>query len=542
MLLGYHPGRIRALLAQTHAAIDDLAHIDCSEPAAAAARDVIWLTRRNLADLWMPLLHQILASDAMTAWSAAPPPVASVRDEWARTAAWLTIEDSVTRAWSDERLIDAVVAQHGAVPPGDLFDDATKEIARRVASDPSFAERLLAAAGASEALALMVTTAAFGPAFTAEVGRRLLSPAASFGPLPDDHHRLAEATSAVLDQLATWPHIALELLHDPGVRDGLVFRAGLRTDAVREFVAAGLHLAVLDDATALGRSLDALIAFVPLAERTAFPPGVAQGIAASVGTHMRHLGPLLDAGAGSFLDVTGTAPLAVDGDPVTYADLESLYGRVVRDADAQVLLDIGLTDYLVERLRVVPDAATATAASAHPADLGDIIRTRLEPAVKALTLTFGDAATLEQRRIDDLLASRRRLQDRAVAVGFTLAGALPTVRPVTTVLKLAEKLRPDGTTGIDRVPEHDALVTLDGVVAREALRLVVADEQLRAAAGLDVLDDTTWRRLVAAADDPAIDFSNRGALMFQLGVDGADAVLVETFFAAATGTVDATPG
>lgn len=541
-MLGYHPGRVRALLARTHATIEDLGAIDCSEPAAAAARDVIWLTRRNLAELWMPLLHQILECDAMTMWTAPPPPVSSLRDEWARTARWLTIEDSVTRSWSDDRLIDAVVAHTGDGPTGELFDDATREIARRATIDPAFADRLFTAAGDTATLAWMVSRGSFGPAFTAEVARRLLSPAASIGPVAGDRRRHAAATSAVLDRLAAWPAVALELLHDPGVRDGLVFRADLQTDAVREFVAAGLHLAVLADPGALASSLAALSAFVPLAERTAFPPGVAQGIAASVGTHMAHLGPLLDAGASSFLDTGGTAPLTADGRPIGDADLESLYGRVVRDPDAQVLLDIGLTDLLVERLADVPAAASAAAASANPIDLGDIIRLRIEPAVKALTLVFGDAAAAEQRRLDDVLTARRAEQDRVTTVGFTLAGALPATRPVTTVLKLAEKLWPDATGNETRVPEQTVLVTLDGVVAREAIRLVIADDALRAAAGLDVLRDATWRRLNDAAADPTIDFASRGALMLQLGLDGTDAVLVETFLATVTGTVDATPG
>ncbi|NND76505.1 MAG: hypothetical protein HKN44_16025 [Ilumatobacter sp.] len=554
MLVGYHPGRVRALAAQTSAAIDDLGAIDCSEPAAGDARQAIWLARRNLAELWMPLLHRLMSSDAMTAWTAPPPGVESLRVEWAHTSAWLTVTDNETHDWSDDRLIAAVIAHDGSwrsdadgrpVDPftvgDDLFVDAMQEIARRAAADTDFAAQLLADAGATATLGIMVAGGAFDPSFTATVGRRLLGPA-SAPVLPSERQRHAYATSAVLDRLASWPDVALDMLADADVRDGLVRRADLRTDAVREFVGAGLHLSVLADPTQLQHSLDALTSFVPLSHQAQFPPGLAQGIAAAVGTHMDHLGRLLDAGAGSFFDVDAIGSLDVAGDPVTYADLSSLYGRVVRDPDAQRLLEVGLTDFLEAQLEIVPAAIEKSAAAAHPRDLGDIIRTQVEPVVKALTLVFGDAAAFEQRRIDELLAARRADRNRAIDVGFTLAGALAATRPITTLLKVGEDVRPSAPGGDDRVPENDALARLDGVVAREALRLVVASDELRVAAGLDVVDDDTWRRLTEAADDPSVDFSNRGALMHQLAIDGPDGVLVETFLAEATGTVDATPG
>lgn len=548
MLLGYDPGRVRALATRTAAAIDELAAIDCDLPEAHAAHDAISLTRRNLAELWMPLLDRILASDALIASTTTP--LDRVRAEWTTTADWLTVDESVTRSWTDRRLIDAVIAHDASwrtdetgdplVPAGDLFDDAMREIARRAAFDDGFAEQLLAAAGDTATLGVIVAGASFGPTFTAAVGRRLLGPASSQGLLPDARSRHELATGLVLERLVTWPDVALDLLGDDVVREGLLWREGLPTGAVREFVAAGLHQAVRDDPTELQRSLDVLAGFVPAARRTPFPAGLAQGIAAAVGTHMAHLGPLLDPGAEGFLDVAGTGRLTVGGEPVSDADLVSLYGRVVRDPDAQLLLELGLTDLLVELLADVPPAAAKASGSQYPVALGDLVRTQIEPAVKALRLVFGDAAVHEQRRIEQLLARRTHERDQLLDVGLSLAGMLTVSTPVSALLKVADDLRPSAASRDDGVPDNAVLARLDGVVAREALRLVVADDQLRAAAGLDVLDDENWQRLVAAASDPAVDFANRGTLLAQLAIEGPDELLVDSFFARATGTADAT--
>ena len=551
--VGFQPERIRSLMAHTSTAIVGLASIDGSDPACATLHHLIRLTRRNLEEHWMPLLCDIVSNDAMTTWTPASA-LQGLRDEWTSTAAWLTIQQNETSAWSDRRLIDAVIAHDIAWPSAadgafvdpterhdDLFVDAMREIARRAALDPRFAELLLRDAGHTSTLGLMVTRAPFGPSFSAAVGERLLGPQATSGLLPDERMRHAVVTGEVLEHLSRWPALALEMLGDPNVRAGLVWQADLAVDSVREFVASGLHLAVLSDHDELQRSLDALAGFVPLAHEAPFSPGLAQGIASAVGTHMSHLGPLLDADTDAFLDVDGRGTMDADGRQITSADLASLYGRVVHDPDAQVLLTVGLTDQLEALLDAVPAAVDKASTSASPPPMGDVIRARIEPAVKAITFVFGTAAAVEQDRIDALHAERQRARREAVGVGMTLIGMAPGGKPVTRVLSTARRLLPPAQPP-DAVADGDVLVDLDGVVAREALRLVVSDPDLRASAGLDVVEESTWNRLVTAADDPSIDFSNRGTLMLQLELDDIDAVLVDTFFAMATGTVDATNG
>ena len=52
-------------------AIEDLRSIRSDDPAAAEALRTIRLTRRNLEDLWMPAIVEIIRSDAMLSWTDA---------------------------------------------------------------------------------------------------------------------------------------------------------------------------------------------------------------------------------------------------------------------------------------------------------------------------------------------------------------------------------------------------------------------------------------------------------------------------------------
>ncbi len=70
MHTAYDPDRVRQLSMRTAMAIDALSMIGSTDPAAADALRTVRLLRRNLEDLWMPLLRQIEASRAMISWTA----------------------------------------------------------------------------------------------------------------------------------------------------------------------------------------------------------------------------------------------------------------------------------------------------------------------------------------------------------------------------------------------------------------------------------------------------------------------------------------
>ena len=68
---GYDPQRVRELSHRTIDAIEELRSIRSDDPAAAEALRAIRLTRRNLEDLWIPAIVEIVRSDAMVSWTDA---------------------------------------------------------------------------------------------------------------------------------------------------------------------------------------------------------------------------------------------------------------------------------------------------------------------------------------------------------------------------------------------------------------------------------------------------------------------------------------
>ncbi len=82
MDIGYDPRRVRDLSRRTADAIDGLRSIHSDDPAAAGALRTVKLTRRNLEDLWMPTLLQIVRSDAMESWLVSGPELDPMTTCW----------------------------------------------------------------------------------------------------------------------------------------------------------------------------------------------------------------------------------------------------------------------------------------------------------------------------------------------------------------------------------------------------------------------------------------------------------------------------
>ena len=151
METAYDPARIQLLSTRTAQAVDELASIRCSDPAAADALRAVRLLRINLEDLWLPLLAQIRSSRAMITW------LESTHDRIERgremIVDWLEDHrrpDNEFARMSDDELIDCVTwFGFDALPFGDdgqldmddefwstSFTAFADVIAERVAREP----------------------------------------------------------------------------------------------------------------------------------------------------------------------------------------------------------------------------------------------------------------------------------------------------------------------------------------------------------------------------------------------------------------------
>jgi len=59
---------VHSLLHRTAEAIERLRSTRSDDVAAAEAIRTVKLARRNLEDLWMPTLRELVRSDALTSW------------------------------------------------------------------------------------------------------------------------------------------------------------------------------------------------------------------------------------------------------------------------------------------------------------------------------------------------------------------------------------------------------------------------------------------------------------------------------------------
>ena len=266
MRTAYDPARIRELSTRTVAAIDALSVIGSNDPAAADAIRTVRLLRRNLEDLWMPLLRQIEASRAMLTWTAAAAgSVMEILDDGRDLLVeWIDDHDESTLVEQLRSMTDRELIQHlrflgtdglpldddYALDLGDEhwvanFTPVAAEMARRVRRDATFAAKLVSVAHDNPVVGLAIGRAEFPVDFTRDVAVTMLGQTSWTDDLPTRAE--AAAATSVLATLTASPAHALEVMQDSVALVQLSSWPFLDQGVVAGFVYSGLYDAVAAD-------------------------------------------------------------------------------------------------------------------------------------------------------------------------------------------------------------------------------------------------------------------------------------------------------
>lgn len=487
MDIGYDPQRVRMLSHHTAVAIDGLRSIRSDDPAAAEALRTIKLTRRNLEDLWMPTLLQIVRSDAMVSWT-----------ELAGTIGWWTAMSPLTDdvllgyvTWADPLQPDA-----RALDALDL-DVLARELALRVSRDPDFADRLLALAPTTPIVGHLTGRADFPSTFLADVITAMMWPRGPQTTADLDGYAasLSNAMAALLDD----PAACLDLLLDPAVLFGIASWERLDSDVVREFTLVGLYDAVAADPGRLADGYRVIATLTTIANGPlddGLNPAMAVGIAGSMVGYIPTLAPALN------FEVNARSVVIVDGAEIdlgTYDELVGLFGVVLRERSAQAAIGPVISEYATQTVTDLGAGVGTHTGVEHVADFADLLVDATRTEQSAL---MAEAAAEEGRR--------RRLGG---ALGFglsALASALgggPAVRSVVSaavlvgtelVANVEPETMPDGLFG----PTAYNLITM------AAVTVVVNDPSVRRELGMGSISPRRLgemaRRLDEIADEPDV--------------------------------------
>jgi len=499
METGYDLERIRRLARATSDAIEQLWSIVSDDPAAQDALDAVRLTRRNLQDHWMPLLGQIIASQALLGWNATGPVAA-------RSGPRRSGRTDPQRRAQDRQLLDDLLLVLYDLTSHDPADRPTDtelqqlatELAERAHRSDTVADRLLELAGITPSLALLTSLADFPDHITVAALVGALLADEPVGALGTRHH--LEAVEAAMTGLLDTPRAALDVLLVPGTLAALGTWELLDDDLVREFVVTALHDAVVADPTRRRDSYHVLAELTLLTGTTldgGMQAGLARGVAASLVGYVDTLAPAIRREGGSEVLVVLDDETVVLG---TYEQVTDLFGAILRDPVAQVSVGI---------------AAGAYATAVVDARGVEIVRGSHLARVTRFADLVGDATRSEQAELVVAAAAaeaaRRKLGTLVgvgVSVGLTAAGAGSLLRSATgrVVSAVADRLV-DVEPG--RMPGRAIPAAIYDVVTISAVALVVRDPALRAPLGLGGVTSTQWRGLadrmtgIERTDDPA---------------------------------------
>jgi hypothetical protein len=526
MEAGYDPARIRQLSFRTLEAIETLRVVRSQDPLAADAIRAARLARHNLEDLWLPSLRAIERSEAMVTWAATR--VATVVLPGARlppagrlSGGPATVGGPLARLGDDElvarlRWFDRVLGDPTGAGPsvdaarfrGDL-DDLACELARRVAIDAGFADRLVATAATTVLVGQLLDRASFPMPFVASVVRAMAWPRGPQSTANLDGY--GASASAALAVLAGDPAACLDLLLDPVVLYEFAAWDRLDNDVVADVVVAGLHRAVMEDPRRLADGYAVLGRLVELANGPldhGMRPGMARGVAVALAGYVDTLAPALF--------TTGDGPVLVSNPETrvhvelgTYDEVAALLGAVLRDAEAAA------------RLGVV----TAAYADHVLTDLGaDVLRRPGLSSVVSFTVLVEDAAAAERSQLVLEAAaaegSRRRL---GAVVGFGLTAVLAASGVGTAargVVSQVVRLATDALARVDprRLPDGSIGSQIFGQITLTTVAAAVADPAVLRASGASPLTraESAWLRRRLDVIDRCDDRDERARLVSEL--------------------------
>ena len=502
MDIGYDPQRVRALSRRTAHAIDGLHSIRSDDPTASDALRTIKLTRRNLEDLGMPTLLQIIRSEAMVSWT-----------ERADTIGWWTAMSPLTDdvllgyvTWANQLLPDPLLLPDPSeleafdfdTPGLDVldFDVLARELARRVSHDPEFADRLLALAPTNPIIGQLTGRADFPSTFLADVVTAMMWPN-----VPQATVDLAEYASSLSNAMAGLlddPDACLDLLLDPAVLFGIATWEPLDNHVVREFTLAGLYDAVAADPGRLGDGYQVIATLAKITNgrhNNALTPAVAVGLAGSMAGYLPTFAPALnfEANARSVVIVDD-----VEIDLGTYNDLVGLFGSVLRYRAAQSAIGPAVSEYAIQTVTDLGAGVGTLTGVEHVADFADLL---VDAARAEQTSLMAEAAAEEGRR--------RQL---AGALGFglsavaTVFGGGPVVRSaVRSVVSAAVLLGTELVANVEPKAMPDGLFgpTAYNLITMAAVAVVVNDPDVRRELGMASISPGRLEEMARRLDDIA---------------------------------------
>ncbi len=516
---GYEPGRVVQLSRRTLEAIDTLADLASTDPAAAEAIRTIRLTRSNLEDHWMPALRDIEGSDAMMRWrasrlgtfglrslsalgdslpdhlrpvglAAVPMPV-ETRDHLLRRLDFL--ERKTFTGVADRR---SGTHPNGA-PTKREIEELGEQLAWWVARDREFADELIELSVSNMLVGRLLGDVRFSSSFASEVVRRMAVPNG-----PDtavDHDRYAESLSSALASLTDDPAACLDLLLDEPTAYALASWQSLDTAMLADFVVSALHVAVVVERDRLRDGYEVLQFLTRAANGPldgGMSAGMAAGVASSLAGYIDTLAPAIEQEGTTPVVIRAVSPPVELG---TYDDLVDLFGAVVRVPDAQPALGTVLAAYTFETFERVGGEATTRPDVTHLAEFADLL---------------GDASRTEQAELVMAAAveeARSRQLSGLIGFGTNVAllagGAGSVARAIAgQTVKLATNWR--DRTESEQLPVGQIPAQTYDLITVAAVAVAAADPSMHRNARLHDVTSAQWteaRRqvaLIARLDDP----------------------------------------
>ncbi|MGA9276313.1 hypothetical protein [Ilumatobacter sp.] len=277
MIVGYDPHRVSVLVRETRAALDDLASIDSSDPAASDAIATVRQMRTMLADGLLTAVRSIEAADPLVRAGDRPMPAGS---NW--YADWLTgAVSNPYRALSDDELLDEFERLERDVPYDDdfrpdmdhpfwdRFEFLAAELAVRVSIDADLVNRVAERASESFLIPIAVSFAGFEPELVARMLRDVTRSPSAMVDLLSNYQ--AYGADVMLDFLARHPHAALDAV-DLTMLTELMAWPTIDSDRVGRFLHAAMAVP-FRDAARLDDAFVVLQHLVTLANRRAYETG-----------------------------------------------------------------------------------------------------------------------------------------------------------------------------------------------------------------------------------------------------------------------------
>lgn len=326
----------------------------------------------------------------------------------------------------------------------------------------------------------------------------------------------AAVVAAQMRALLGDPAACLDVLADPYTLVLLATWGDLPDDLVERFVVAGLHDAVVADAT---RSADALRVLATLTRQVndvadgALRPGLTRGVARALDMLAPRIAPALRREADGYPVIVFDGDGSMSDEAIelgAYDDLVDLVGALLRDEEAAAEVGRALGRYTVSAVGDAGADVATSVALGHVAEFTDLVT---------------DAARAEQAELVAEAAARASWVETFGSSIRLATGVALTAAGVGAVSRLVTDRAMDAATGaitdrIDPDAIHGAAIdaAVHELIVTTVVRNAVTRHDVRAGLGLDDVTEPQWQMMRAhlAAIDAAPDASARTAAALRL--------------------------